>query len=71
MTDVNSQHMAGLLDFMYSGQVNVKYEDLQNFLKVAEALQVKGLHGEVSNNSVSLPCNVNVAGNEIHGMFLT
>lgn len=48
MTDVNSQHMAGLLDFMYSGQVNVKYEDLQNFLKVAEALQVKGLHGEVS-----------------------
>lgn len=47
MTDVNSSHMAGLLDFMYSGQVNVKYEDLQNFLKVAEALQVKGLHGEV------------------------
>jgi hypothetical protein len=31
---------------MYSGQVNVKYEDLPNFLKVAEALQVKGLHGE-------------------------
>uniref|UniRef100_A0A182JN81 BTB domain-containing protein n=1 Tax=Anopheles atroparvus TaxID=41427 RepID=A0A182JN81_ANOAO len=46
MTDVNSHHMAGLLDFMYSGQVNVKYEDLPNFLKVAEALQVKGLHGE-------------------------
>lgn len=50
MTDVNSQHMAGLLDFMYSGQVNVKYEDLQNFLKVAEALQVKGLHGEVGSS---------------------
>lgn len=48
MTDVDSQHMAGLLDFMYSGQVNVKYEDLQSFLKVAEALQVKGLHGEVN-----------------------
>uniref|UniRef100_A0A182TDT6 BTB domain-containing protein n=1 Tax=Anopheles melas TaxID=34690 RepID=A0A182TDT6_9DIPT len=49
MTDVNSHHMAGLLDFMYSGQVNVKYEDLPNFLKVAEALQVKGLHGEVGS----------------------
>ncbi|XP_053660804.1 probable serine/threonine-protein kinase cdc7 [Anopheles marshallii] len=51
MTDVNSHHMAGLLDFMYSGQVNVKYEDLPNFLKVAEALQVKGLHGESTNDS--------------------
>ncbi|XP_059611456.1 uncharacterized protein LOC132258254 [Phlebotomus argentipes] len=46
MTDVHSNHMAGLLDFMYSGQVNVKYEDLPNFLKVAEAMQIKGLHSE-------------------------
>ncbi|XP_070494787.1 uncharacterized protein DDB_G0283357-like [Chironomus tepperi] len=51
MTDVNSNHMAGLLDFMYSGQVNVKYEDLPNFLKVAEALQVKGLHGESTTDN--------------------
>lgn len=48
MTDVNSNHMAGLLDFMYSGQVNVKYEDLPKFLKVAEIMQIKGLHTEVS-----------------------
>lgn len=47
MTDVNSNHMAGLLDFMYSGQVNVKYEDLPKFLKVAEIMQIKGLHTEV------------------------
>lgn len=46
MTDVHSNYMAGLLDFMYSGQVNVKYEDLPNFLKVAEAMQIKGLHNE-------------------------
>lgn len=49
MTDVNSNHMAGLLDFMYSGQVNVKYEDLPKFLKVAEIMQIKGLHTEVSD----------------------
>lgn len=49
MTDVNSNHMAGLLDFMYSGQVNVKYEDLPKFLKVAEIMQIKGLHTEVMN----------------------
>ncbi|KAJ6638732.1 Longitudinals lacking protein-like [Pseudolycoriella hygida] len=46
MADVNSGHMAGLLDFMYSGQVNVKYEDLPKFLKVAESMQIKGLHTE-------------------------
>lgn len=50
MTDVNSNHMAGLLDFMYSGQVNVKYEDLPKFLKVAEIMQIKGLHTEVGHN---------------------
>lgn len=50
MTDVNSNHMAGLLDFMYSGQVNVKYEDLPKFLKVAEIMQIKGLHTEVKHN---------------------
>uniref|UniRef100_A0A1B0D483 Uncharacterized protein n=1 Tax=Phlebotomus papatasi TaxID=29031 RepID=A0A1B0D483_PHLPP len=50
MTDVHSNHMAGLLDFMYSGQVNVKYEDLPNFLKVAEAMQIKGLHSESTSD---------------------
>lgn len=29
-------------------QVNVKYEDLPVFLKVAEAMKIKGLHTEVS-----------------------
>ncbi|KAI8124482.1 Longitudinals lacking protein-like [Lucilia cuprina] len=46
MADVEASHMAGLLDFMYSGQVNVKYEDLPVFLKVAEAMKIKGLHTE-------------------------
>lgn len=41
--------MPRLMELLSSSfQVNVKYEDLPNFLKVAEALQVKGLHGEVS-----------------------
>jgi len=51
MADVEASHMAGLLDFMYSGQVNVKYEDLPVFLKVAEAMKIKGLHTEVTNLS--------------------
>lgn len=32
---------------MHMLQVNVKYEDLPKFLKVAEAMQIKGLHKEV------------------------
>lgn len=47
--------MAGLLDFMYSGQVNVKYEDLPKFLKVAEIMQIKGLHTEVTNREWPYP----------------
>lgn len=54
MTDVNSNYMSGLLDFMYSGQVNVKYDDLPSFLKVAEAMQIKGLHTEVIYNKFYL-----------------
>lgn len=50
MADVEAPHMAGLLDFMYSGQVNVKYEDLPVFLKVAEAMKIKGLHTEKNMN---------------------
>lgn len=30
-------------------KVNVKYEDLPVFLKVAEAMKIKGLHTEVSS----------------------
>ncbi|CAD7084384.1 unnamed protein product [Hermetia illucens] len=51
MTDVDCNHMQGLLDFMYSGQVNVKYEDLPNFLKVAEAMRIKGLHTESTTDT--------------------
>lgn len=59
MTDVHSNYMAGLLDFMYSGQVNVKYEDLPNFLKVAEAMQIKGLHNESTSTEPEADSNNN------------
>jgi len=40
--------MMGLIDFMYKGEVSVAQEDLNNFLVVAEELQIKGL---TQNNS--------------------
>lgn len=36
-------HVEALVKFMYQGEVNVKQEELGNFLKVAEVLKVKGL----------------------------
>lgn len=35
-----------MLQFMYQGEVNIKQEDIGNFLKVAEILQIKGLTTE-------------------------
>lgn len=44
-------------------QVNVKYEDLPVFLKVAEAMKIKGLHTEVSrprHHKLTPPQNVQI-----------
>ncbi|XP_046824399.1 GDNF-inducible zinc finger protein 1-like isoform X2 [Vespa crabro] len=35
-----------MLQFIYQGEVNIKQEDIGNFLKVAEILQIKGLTTE-------------------------
>ena len=52
--------MSELLQFMYQGEVNVKHAELQQFMKIAETLQIKGLttntasgkgsHGYMQNN---------------------
>jgi len=40
---VDASHMELLLDFMYGGEVHVKVEELENFLKAGDELGVKGL----------------------------
>lgn len=48
MRGIKSTDLISVLDFMYHGQVNVYQEDLQDFLALAQELQLKGL-GDVNN----------------------
>ncbi|XP_043493404.1 GDNF-inducible zinc finger protein 1-like isoform X2 [Polistes fuscatus] len=46
LKDVNYRDLFAILQFMYQGEVSIKQEDISNFLKVAEILQIKGLTKE-------------------------
>lgn len=52
LKDVTHKELAGILQFMYLGEVSVQQEELGRFLKTAEALQIKGLTSEDSDNKV-------------------
>ncbi|XP_054275343.1 protein abrupt-like [Macrosteles quadrilineatus] len=52
LKDVGYKELSGLLQFMYKGEVNVYQEELADFLKTAELLQIKGL---TSNDSQTNP----------------
>ncbi|XP_039969729.1 protein abrupt-like isoform X2 [Bactrocera tryoni] len=49
LRDVYSEHMECLLSFMYNGEVNIRQDQLQDFLKAAHMLQIRGLT-DVSDN---------------------
>ncbi|XP_063229419.1 protein tramtrack, beta isoform-like isoform X7 [Bacillus rossius redtenbacheri] len=46
LKDVGHKELVDVLQFMYRGEVSVGQEDLAEFLKTAELLQVKGLAGD-------------------------
>lgn len=53
LNDVTFTVMSELLQFMYQGVVNVKHTDLTAFMKIAQALQIKGLTTSLPRPSVS------------------
>ena len=50
---VESKHMESLLDFMYLGEVSVKQEELEVFIKIGEELGVRGLISEESSTDLN------------------
>lgn len=46
LKDVSYSALSNLLQFMYQGEVKVSQDELTNFIKVAEALKIKGLTGD-------------------------
>ena len=51
MRRMNSDDMMAIVDFLYYGETNVHQDNLENFLAIAEELQLKGLMGK-SNDKV-------------------
>ena len=49
MRGIKDDQMSSLVDFMYHGETNVAQDDLEDFLKVAQELQIKGLAGTEEN----------------------
>jgi len=43
LKDVRGEEMENILSFMYNGEVQIGQEDLNDFLKTAQTLQIKGL----------------------------
>ena len=45
MRGVNTRDLVSILDFMYHGEVSILQEDLEEFMRVATELKIKGLEG--------------------------
>ena len=51
MRGINGKHLMSILDLLYHGEVNVPQDDLNDFLKIAEELQLKGLQINEEQNT--------------------
>lgn len=79
LKDMSASLVSNLLEFMYQGSVNVKQEQLKDFMSIAETLQIKGLttstkemkkdatdasKGKQFNNFVNHPLNFSIFRNQ-------
>lgn len=70
LKDVNGSEMQALLNYMYSGEVNVEHSRLKTLLKIAEGLRVKGLIEELDSSTQSCPLSLVKSENSCSSLFL-
>lgn len=55
LRDVRSEDVESLLRFMYNGEVHIGHEQLSDFLKTAQLLQIRGLADVTGSQARALP----------------
>jgi hypothetical protein len=55
LRDVREKDMESLLRFMYNGEVHIGQEQLSDFLKTAQMLQVRGLADVPTKDNQKIP----------------
>ena len=69
MRGVKSEDLLALVDFIYFGETNVHQDNLEEFLKLAKELNIKGLHAEENNlkqeSIFKTPNNLNSCNNDL------
>ena len=50
MANVHERDLIAVIDFLYHGEVNILQENLEQFLNLADELQLKGLSGQTDTN---------------------
>ena len=60
MRGIKSEDLLGIVDFLYYGEANICHANLDNFLKIAKELQLKGLNGSedgIGGEDIEYPPN--------------
>ena len=53
LSDISSDHMKLLIDFMYNGEIKILQSKIEPFLRAANKLKVKGLASEDTSNNAN------------------
>lgn len=60
LRDIRAEDVESLLRFMYNGEVHIGHEQLSDFLKTAQLLQVRGLADVTGPQSKGLPLSTSL-----------
>ena len=68
LKDVKFNDLKAIIDFIYSGEVNIPQDQLNSLLKTAETLKIKGL-ADFGDNKQQKKLKNNINNDEIYQLF--